>query len=115
MSKCIKITPKEVLEIGEWAKDDLIRNNETEGRFLQTPEIWLRRKYKLAMLMMAHADEADGTRHLAPLIFNRLYDDDGAEAKICGQVIACNEWGDEERNFEMTDFNYIMSAIYRNS
>ena len=59
--------------------------------------------------MMAHADETAGINHLASLIANRLYDDSGTEATICGPVIACNEWDD----FEMTGFNYIMSVIYR--
>ena len=115
MTKCLKITPKEVLEVTEWAKDEFLRENTTEGHALQTPEIWFRRKWKLAMFMLAHADETDGARHLASLIFNRLYDDDGTEAKMYGPVIICNEWGDEEQDFEMTDYNHAMSLIYRNS
>ena len=115
MSKCIKITPKEVLEVEEWTKDDFIRKNETDGYALQTPEIWLHRNYKLTMFVLAHADETNGTSHLANLIFNRLYDDDGTEAKICGPVLICNEWDDAEQGFEMTDYNHVMNLIYRNS
>ena len=91
MSKCIKITSKEVLEVEEWTTDDFIRKNETDGYALQTPEIWFRRKYKLTIFMLSHADETDGASHLASLIFNRLYDDDGTEAKIYGPVLSCNE------------------------
>ena len=99
----------------EWAKGDFIRKNETDGYALQTPEILLRRKHKLTMFMLPHAAETDGANHLASLIFSRLYDDDGAEAKICGPVTICNEWDDECQDFEMPDYNYIMSVIYRNS
>ena len=37
------------------------------------------------------------------------------EEKIYGPVIICNEWGDECQDFEMTDYNYIMSVIHLNS
>ena len=115
MAKCIKITPKEVLEVMEWAKDEFLRENTTEGHALQTPEIWLRRKHKLTMFMLAHADESNGVNRLASLIFNRLYDDARTEAKICGPVIICNEWDDERLDFEMTDNYYITSVTYNNS
>ena len=103
MSKCIKITPEEVIEVEEWAKDNFLRENQTDGYALQTPEIWFHRKHKLTMFMLAHAGETDGASHLASLIFNRLYDglhpgvypDDGTEAKIYGPVAICNEWDDE--------------------
>ena len=113
MSKCINITPKEVIEVTEWTRDDFIRTNKTEGHSLQTPEIWHRREHTLTMFMLAHADETDGVSHLASLIFNRLYDDDGTEAKTCGPTLICNKWDDERADFEMTDYNYIMRAIYR--
>ena len=44
MSKCAKLTPREVLEVEDWATGDLVHNNETDGYALLTPEIWLRRK-----------------------------------------------------------------------
>ena len=115
MSKCDKITPKEVIEVAEWTKDDFIRNSETEGHSLQTPEVWLRRKYTLTMFTLAHDDAPAGVNHLASLIFNRLDDDDGTEATICGLVIICNERDGECLDFEMADFNYTMSVLYSNS
>ena len=67
------------------------------------------------MFTIAHAAETDGVSHLASLIFSRLYDDDGTEAKIYGPVIICDEWDDERVDFELTGYTYNMSAMQRNT
>ena len=63
MTKCIKITPKEVLEVTEWVKDDFLCEGTAEGHALQTPEIWLRRKMEAHN---AHAGQRGRDRRREP-------------------------------------------------
>ena len=67
MPRSIKITAKEVIEIGDWATAALHTNSEMDGYALQTPAIWLRRDYSLTVFMLAHSDETDGRSPLASL------------------------------------------------
>ena len=111
--KAIKISPSnEITVLDNWKTDQDYANNITSGCSLCLPEFWEHRKYKLSVFMLDTFEPKDAFNPIATKLFQKLKSPSGPDDQnIFGFMIICNEDEEQEIDFTLEDYHYILSKL----